>query len=186
MSLFAAFDAERPAVPRVSVDPAFLIRDAEPRDVDALAALSAARNGRPLDRAREGMRRRLDFENALLLVATIGDAFLGYAGAQVLEPPPQPDGSATPSGWYLTGLVVAPAHRRRGVGAGLTSARMERLASHDVFAFMSDANRASIVLHENLGFARVLDHFAYPGVSFTGGSGSLYRLAHRGGDAKMA
>src|SRR5581483_7229910 len=82
-----------------------------------------------------------------------------------------------PAGYYLTGVLVAPAHRRLGVGEQLTRARMGWAAerAEEMWYFTNAGNRASLRLHEALGFTEVTRDFVFPGVTFTGGVGVLCR-----------
>lgn len=62
-----------------------------------------------------------------VLVAEREGHIMGCASAALLDPPAH--GWPGPTGWYLTGVVVEPASRRRGVGRALTAARLGRLAA---------------------------------------------------------
>jgi ribosomal protein S18 acetylase RimI-like enzyme len=75
------------------------------------------------------------------------------------------------------GLVITPAYRRRGIGAELTRRRLEWIAERagEAFYFVNAQNRASIALHDEFQFEEVTREFTYPGVTFKGGAGIVYR-----------
>lgn len=73
--------------------------------------------------------------------------------------------NAAPSGYYLLGLVVASAWRRRGVGRLLTDERLQWLADRgcaSAYYWTHQNNAASRQLHEQLGFRRMTDEFWFP------------------------
>ena len=84
-----------------------------------------------------------------------------------------------PGGWYLLGVIVAPEHRRRGVGLALTLARIEwlRQRADAVYYFANVANRVSIAPHEQLGFVEVTRDFEHEKAGLKRGEGVLYRLS---------
>jgi ribosomal protein S18 acetylase RimI-like enzyme len=156
-------------------------RAATADDVPALAALRATRDevsvemaaaafDRQLLRAREG--------DALVAVATIGDVAVGYGVVERLSIP------GLPPGWYLGGVVVAPEHRRRGIGLRLTQERLAWIADRasQAYFFVNERNRPSIDLHARLGFRELIRDIRVPGLSFTNGVGLLFGvdLANRG------
>ena len=81
---------------------------------------------------------------------------------------PEPDAPTdiAPPGYYLMGLVVRPDHRRQGVGAALTRARIDWILKRADAAwyFANARNAASIALHEPFGFEEVMRSFFYPQV----------------------
>ena len=99
----------------------------------------------------------------------------GYGSATFLESARQDD--TDPSGWYLTGVVVTPASRRHGLGAQLTSARLEALArvADTAWYFVNAKNQASIALHAKFGFIEHARAQRIAGVDFDGGLGILFR-----------
>lgn len=166
-----------PDARRGSVPADLRTRPAQADDLRAVAALHAARNGTDIDRSLEGFRRDLDRADRLLLVAEVDGEIVGYGRAGVF--PPQGDTVSTvPRGWYLLGVVVALAWRRRGIGEALTVARLEQIAARAevVRYFASARNPVSLDLHAKLGFRETARDIAVRGVSFTGGSGVLFEL----------
>ncbi len=82
-----------------------------------------------------------------------------------------------PYGWYLTGLMIHPDYRRKGIGRYLTSWRIEKIQaiSDKVYYFTNIHNVASVKLHEELGFQEKTRDFQIPGVEFSG-EGVLFFL----------
>ncbi|MCL2543604.1 MAG: GNAT family N-acetyltransferase [Nocardioidaceae bacterium] len=149
-------------------------------DVPAVAALYAAREGRPPERAVEvvsGWPAGSDDPDRIALVACRDGVVRAYAKAERLDPAAV--GGDAPAGWYLTGLVVDPPARRHGLGRLLTEERIRLLAGRgeDVWCFANISNRPTIALHEQLGFTERTRDFRIPGVTFAGGRGVLLRRA---------
>ncbi len=113
-----------------------------------------------------------------LLVAEIGDAIAGYGRAGLFEPGPEAPADTAPRGYYLTGVFVHPERRRGGIGAALTRARLEWIGerAEDAWFFANARNGASIELHRRFGFEEVTRRFSFPGATFAGGEGILFRL----------
>ena len=145
--------------------------------VTACAALAAAREGDPVERWLPVFAQRATADPVTTFVAHVDQHFAGYASMSWLSP--GKDGAMAPEGWYLTGLVVAPEWRRHGVGAALTQHRLTVLAeiTSEVYYFASALNRPTIDLHAQLGFQELTTDFQFPGVTFSGGTGHLFRLA---------
>jgi ribosomal protein S18 acetylase RimI-like enzyme len=63
-------------------------------------------------------------------------------------------GPQTPAGYYLSGVLVEPAWRRREIGRALTRARLEWVFARtaEVFYVTGVDNLASLQLHAALGF----------------------------------
>ena len=156
-----------------------VVRDAELRDAAALGALAAEREGRDPARETTAFERQLRTADPFrdrLWVAKSGASVVGFAKAHRFVPPDRAPANVAPEGWYLAGVVVAHAFRRRGVGTSLTLERLRwisRCASR-AYYFANALNRASIDLHERLGFTELTRTFWYPGAEFTGGAGILF------------
>lgn len=66
-------------------------------------------------------------------------------------------GPGTPAGWYLSGVLVDPAWRRRGIATELTRARLRWAFARTraVFYVTGADNLASLHLHAALGFREI-------------------------------
>jgi len=150
------------------------------RDVQALARIAALREGRDREELALGFQGelRLAEDGQRLWVARHGASTVAFARASRVQRPPACAPNHQPQGWYLSGVIVDPPWRRRGIGKLLTRRRLEFLATRtqEVFYLVNAQNRASIDLHEEFGFEERTRDFVAPGVSFTGGVGILLRL----------
>jgi ribosomal protein S18 acetylase RimI-like enzyme len=110
--------------------------------------------------------------------AELDGSIVGYGRARLFEPEPQGPADTAPSGYYLTGLFVISNERRTGIGAALTQARLDWISdcATDAWFFANARNKASIALHERFGFEEITRHFSFPGLTFDGGEGILFRL----------
>lgn len=176
--MFAAFEPDpirRPAL-------AFDVTPAGAADLDGLVELALERDGGEARQHRERMLKRLELgprAGRLLVAKSSAGKLLGYGASELLSWASETaDTRRAPGGWYLTGVIVAPAARRRGVGRALTEARIEAWPSHTgPLRFVVNAqNRASIELHSGLGFELEAESVQVPGVRFAGGRGLLFRL----------
>ncbi len=180
MSLFADFSPDGGKPPLTGVS----IRPAREEDLDHVAALAQKRDGGELDAHRKNAARMLEHpDRCALLIAEDGGSFLGFGKCGHISG----RGNA-PEGWYLTGIVVMPDRRRRGVGRELTRARLEWIAHRapGAYYFASAQNRVSLALHEPFGFREVKRDLEIPGVTFTGGVGILFRAPLDGGVCSSA
>ena len=179
MSLFAEYEPN--AQGQVLEPGTLVIRGAEAQDLPRLAQLSQQRHGGPeQDHLRSwgmALQETQDENAAAVLVALLEHDVVAFGSARHIDVRDDPAYAAVPAGWYLTGVIVDPVHRRRGLGHALTQARMDRIAqrSERVYYFASAQNRPTIDLHERLGFVEVTRDFSFPGVTFTGGVGILFR-----------
>lgn len=107
----------------------------------------------------------------VVLVAEVKGELVGAAKTHFHE---RADGDV-PAGHYLGGVIVDPAHRRQGIGAALTRARMEWIGSHAdaAFYFANEHNTASIRLHEAFGFRPLGSYSAIHGVTADDGRSKL-------------
>ncbi len=123
------------------------------------------------------VRDWLEASKRFVLVAEHEREVRGYASASLLDVT-APDGSDA-SGWYLSGIAVAPSSRRHGIGAQLTSARLDRLSdlATSAWYFTNSRNLASIALHARFGFVEQGRGRRIAGVDFDGGTGSLFRCS---------
>jgi RimJ/RimL family protein N-acetyltransferase len=157
------------------------IRTATEADLDACARLAAAHDGRPEAKHRDRLGQQLAEPGRVrFLVAELGGEVVGSARANRFTPPPDAPAHVAPPGWYLIGLIVAAAHRGKGIGLSLTRARVEWALEQagEVYYFTGTANAASLALHSGLGFEEVTRDFWFPGVTFERG-GILFRATAR-------
>jgi aminoglycoside 6'-N-acetyltransferase I len=119
----------------------------------------------------ESVRAAILDPERVVLVAVVDGEVVGWAKTHLY---PDADGPA-PAGHYLGGVTVAPEHRRQGVGAALTAARLAWLAPRTavVHYLVNAANTASIELHRRWGFREVARGRAFHRVPFAGGAGLL-------------
>ena len=180
MSKFAEYVPGRAGgLPPLSDAEGLVIRAATKTDLLPLAAIAAEREGEAVEEWEERFARlyaQVTSGAAALLVAVLDGEPIGYGKVGHFTPPAGSPPNVAPAGWYLTGLVVAPAFRRRGVGMRLTAARLAWIAerSREVFYFANAKNRVTIELHAKLGFVERTTDFFHPHVRFEGGAGILF------------
>ncbi len=133
MGLFADHEPRRgPAVPIPPPLDGLVARPATRADVPALAALRVARGDATREEALEWFAERVadsERDHTLVLAAEADRLVVAYGSVEALVPP------SAPAGWYLAGLVVAAAVRRRGIGLRLTQDRLAWVAAHARRAF---------------------------------------------------
>jgi GNAT superfamily N-acetyltransferase len=179
-SLFAEY------MPRVAGKPrpeplGLVIRRAVREDRDALARIRAERDGGSVTAYVQRFERDLSNHgnrpDDLWLAAEVDGRVVGYGKVAYLQPPPDSPPNAAPAGFYLGGVTVARAFRRRGIAHELTLRRLQWIArrAEEAYYFANAQNRASIDLHARFGFTEITRDFVVPGVSFTGGVGILFR-----------
>jgi ribosomal protein S18 acetylase RimI-like enzyme len=172
---FSPGDAE----PRCGAAEGLVIRDASPADLPELARIAAEREGEPLANwlaAFEHFHAECAGGASVILVADLQGTIAGYGKAGYFAPPAGSPANVAPAGFYLTGVVVAPAFRRRRLGHALTRARLDwiRGRSPRAYYFANERNRVTIELHRGLGFVELTRDFSHPQVRFEGGAGILF------------
>jgi len=169
---------ERPS--RLEASDGLVIRESRGSDLVEVAEIAAEREGQTLREWRLVFEQFLEesqtTERSLLLVAGLHEGVIGYGKAAYFTPPAGSAPNVAPEGWYLTGVVVRPEFRRRGVGKALTTARLAWIAARSaiVYYVANERNRVSIELHRAFGFSERTRDFYHPGVSFTDGAGILF------------
>lgn len=144
------------------------IRAAHLADVPAIAELLAT-NGESVAVWRQRISADLAKDNRKVLVAITDGCVVGYG--QLIEYVPPATGTNTnPRGWYLAGVTVDPAHRRRGIGAALTQARMAwaQQVTDTLYYIAEPENQATLRLHERFGFVIETDAAPLPGADRNG------------------
>ena len=162
-----------------SAPDSLIIRAALPADLPALAKIAAERDGEPFEKwqtAFEHLLTECAGGESLLLVAELAGTIAGYGKAAYFAPPADSPPNVAPAGFYLTGVIVDPAFRRRGLGHELTRARLDwiRDRSPRAYYFANERNRVTIALHRALGFVELTRDFTHPQVRFEGGAGILF------------
>jgi ribosomal protein S18 acetylase RimI-like enzyme len=143
----------------------FIVRLGADRDVEACVRLVVAIGAGDGDAWRRTLTRTVrDGRRRALFVAEAHGEVVGYGRVVFAEADPEAP-AAAPAGWYLLGLVVDQAWRRRGIGEALTRARMAWVAerAERLYYFTQPENRASQALHERLGFVKVPGTWIPPG-----------------------
>ena len=113
------------------------------------------------------------------VVALVDDVVVAYARTMPFEPDGASPADTAPGGYYFLGLVVAPAHRRRGLGRLLTEERLKWLTARGataVYYYTERKNIASQQMHARLGFRELTSSFWFPALP-RGHSEVLYVLA---------
>jgi ribosomal protein S18 acetylase RimI-like enzyme len=181
MSEFAEYAPDgAPGLPFGEAD-GLVVRLATEADLARLAPISAEREGHPVEQVLEGLRKFFETVSTgrgLLMIAEAGADAIGFGKASHFVAPPGSPPNVAPDGWYLSGVVVSPRHRRRGVGAHLTAARLagidRRAPGSAVYYFANERNRVSVDLHRAFGFGERSRDFSHPHAHFEGGAGILF------------
>lgn len=181
MSLFAEYLPNAPKMNNKFPLPNLIIRPAEESDALQLAQLCVSRNGGSPKEYLQKFKKEISNIDVhainMLLVAEFHEKIIGFARAKYFNPPKNSPKNTAPEGWYLNGIIIKPEYRRLGIASRLTEQRLQRLTNKtsDVFYFANAKNAASIDLHEKFGFQEVTRDFIFPGVTFEGGVGILFR-----------
>lgn len=172
---FAAYQPRTAHQPRTT-SPA-IIREPTVDDLATCAAMIVSRAGGDPHTRRERLTSDLASDDHQMLVAAVGHEVVGFGQVIPFVAPPEAPPDIAPNGYYLVGLVVDPAWRRRGIGEQLTTARMRWVADRadTIWYFANAGNPATLDLHHRLGFVEVSRRFTFPGVTFAGGNGVLLR-----------
>ncbi|MEE2857873.1 MAG: GNAT family N-acetyltransferase [Planctomycetota bacterium] len=178
---FVRYITDRPvdAVPVVGLE----IDEATCDDLPAVADLIAQRERNDPERHLEYLNEQLveGSNSCQIFIARLKQVLVAYARISRHQ---YPD---LPVGWYLTGLVIAPDHQRRGIGRAVTEHRIHWLRSRSdfdqierLYYFASSRNDASRDLHARLGFTEIERNISVPGCTFEDGIGILYWLQLNG------
>jgi GNAT superfamily N-acetyltransferase len=172
-----SFERWAPAVRRQDAE--FAVRLGVEGDVESCLRLAAA-----IGLGDEGAwqmtltRTVRDGVQRALFVAEAHSRVVGYGRVVYAEADPDTP-NAAPTGWYLLGLVVDQAWRRRGIGEALTRSRMAWVAqrARHLCYFTAAGNRASQELHRRLGFATMTGSWVPPaGKTEDAGTQQFYRM----------
>jgi len=161
MNLFADFQVKNVDLPPLDASTGLKIREAEEGDLGALAQIAAEREGTTQNIKRRQFEKQLFQQQGagdfMILVAEVKREIVGFGKCGFFTPPDGAPANVAPEGWYLMGVIVIPAFRRRRVASQLTRARLGWLARHasKAYYFASALNRVSIELHQTFGFVEV-------------------------------
>jgi ribosomal protein S18 acetylase RimI-like enzyme len=181
MAEFAIYEPRAPGESRPPSPSDALIRPARPDDATALGTISARREGRdPAEQVAAFVTLLASTapERDFVLCAELDGRVVGFGKTHRFVHPADPPANAAPEGWYLSGVVVDPADRRRGLGHALTEARLQWIAARSpcAYYFANALNRVTIDLHARFGFVEVTRDFWFPKAEFRGGVGILFRI----------
>jgi aminoglycoside 6'-N-acetyltransferase I len=127
------------------------------RQPDVAAAVALAVHALRVKPGDRGQQFASDITDELrqMFVAKANGQVVGYG--RVIELAAGEAGPGTPAGCYLSGVLVDPAWRGRGIATALTRARLRwALGRTDTVFYVSGAdNVASLHLHAALGFQEV-------------------------------
>ena len=153
------------------------VRLATADDVQACAALSFRLLGGDESGWSVTLDRQIAAPDGAVFVAEVRGHVVGHAYIARCEQPVDAPAGAAPPGLYLLGLLVDPDWRRCGLGEALTDSRLAWAWERDssAYYFANARNRSSIDLHARLGFYELTRDFSFPGATFTGGIGILFR-----------
>ena len=128
------------------------------------AQMAASTSGRRVnDLLKIYQRDSARAERAAQVGAFVNDELIGFARVVWVEFE-VPKVNQAPSGWYLLGVNVQSAHRRRGIATLLTNWRIDWLANRadPLFYVAIPTNVASIELHEKFGFIKARENVTMP------------------------
>ena len=143
----------------------------------ALALLPAAEAAGEKDSAHGRAADPGELDDDLLAPVALSGAFPLPERLRASLPEPDDDTEA----WMVSGLVVDPVARRRGVGRVLLTAVADAVRAlgpaADLYSVVNASNHASIGPHLAVGFEKVAPLSAFGAVTFEGGRGVLLRRA---------
>ena len=131
------------------------IREATIADIPVCAAMIATQESGEVKYWQERFETDLTNPRRTFLVASFNDEVVGY-GHTVLHDRVIVDEASGPSGYFLSGLLVAPDHRRGGIGSQLTGARIDLLRPQTnlIYYYADPENEETISMHARLGFEK--------------------------------
>ncbi|MGW7683046.1 N-acetyltransferase family protein [Kribbella sp. NPDC054772] len=171
------FAEYRPGSSRQTIGAAVVVRPAEIADLDACAELIVSRTGGSATDRRDRLLADLRDPLKYVAVAVVDDEIVAYGGVIRHDRSPADPPTTAPSGFYLIGLIVAPAWRRHGIGDLLTQDRMRWTAERadEIYTFVNLANAAILDLHQRFRFTEVTRDFTFPNAPLKPGTCVLLR-----------
>ena len=153
------------------LDARVVVREAETSDASAIVRVDATRGQqRPGHSAR--VLTQINDPATHRVVAVLEGSVVGSCMTMTWS------GHAdAPDGYYVAGVTVEPAFRRRGIGDRLVAALLTWTwrRTDRAWSVINAQNGPSLALHARRGFAQVAAGSTFAGISFTGGSGVLLR-----------
>jgi ribosomal protein S18 acetylase RimI-like enzyme len=133
-----------------------VIRRATTSDLTECAQLISNDESGVFEDWRSRFEQDLADPQRLFLVATVDDSVAGY-GHTTYTRTSEGDVDTSPTGYFLSGLLISPGHRRQGLGTLLATARIDELrpVTNVIYYRAEPDNRATIDLHARLGFTVV-------------------------------
>jgi ribosomal protein S18 acetylase RimI-like enzyme len=134
-----------------------VIRKATLTDITACALLISNHVSGNLEDWQSRFEQDLANPRRHFLVATVDDSVEGYGHTTFHTGLSEDETKLSPTGYFLSGLMVSPAHRRKGLGQLLTIARIDELRQvTDLIYYRAEHdNQATIELHSRLGFKSI-------------------------------
>jgi len=93
-----------------------VIRKATSTDIAACAVLICGHVSGNLEDWRSRFERDLANPQRQFLVATVDASVVGYGHTTLHSDKSEDETTSSPTGYFLSGLLVSPAHRRKGLG----------------------------------------------------------------------
>jgi ribosomal protein S18 acetylase RimI-like enzyme len=179
VSKFAEYVPGRGESGPLSAANGLVIRPALQSDLRELAEIAAEREEESSEHWLRAFERIYDESlqgRGTIIVGALTGEIAGYAKVGYFIPAEGSPANVAPEGWYLSGVVVRPLYRRRGLGGQLTRARLVWIAGRadKAYYFANERNRVSIELHRDLGFLELSRDFYHPRAQFEGGRGILF------------
>ena len=136
---------------------AIVIRKAKSNDITACASLISSHVSGDLEEWQSKFEQDLANPQRLFLDATVNDLVVGYGHTTFHTDALEDGAKSSPTGYFLSGLLISPAHRRQGLGERLTVARIDemRQVTNVIYYLAEPDNLATIELHSRLGFQRI-------------------------------
>lgn len=157
------------------------IRLALPKDCPDISNIKYRRNGGMLKvivaRTKKEIIVLQKSSRFKIFSALIGKKIVGYGSISYFDARHDKAIFKSPSGWYCGGVIVENKYRRMNIGTAIFEAFFKWLADKaDYFhSFVSCANKASIKLHNNLGFKEYRRAAGFLNVRFDCGEGILFK-----------